>query len=168
MAPARPNPMIAAVLREIPGPDSTRSQRVTWLRMIAMAMDTVYGAPDGAIELPDFLGSQPQGETAPAAKPAAAAPAKPEPLRVVRVAPIPRFFIGLDSRALRNFRVDGAGALEILEEPEPLFAHEINGDTLFDDRGEHGDLGSIIWADGSRGVLGKRLNISATPTARTA
>jgi hypothetical protein len=40
---------------------------------------------------------------------------------------------------------------------ERIDAHQVDG-LLFDMRGE-GDLGAIVWADGSKGVLGKVLDI---------
>ena len=40
---------------------------------------------------------------------------------------------------------------------ERINATEVDG-TLFDQRGE-GDLGAIVWADGSKGVIGKVLDV---------
>ncbi|MGY3393446.1 hypothetical protein ACVWW6_006037 [Bradyrhizobium sp. USDA 3311] len=158
------NPLLAAVLKEIPTADSSRAQRIAWLRLVAMTMDTVYGAPEGALELPDFLGA-PRSEPAAAAAPVAIVAAPPPPARpqVVRSVEPPRFFIDHAGFARRNFDTGSDGRIEILAEAVPISSSEVGGDTLYDDRGEHGDLGSIVWADGSRGVLGKRLNISATP-----
>jgi hypothetical protein len=161
---AKVNPMIAAVLKEIPGAGSSRAQRITWLRMIAMAMDTVYGADSAALDIPDFLGAAPQPlvaladspnaqQSAPGLAPAAPAPQKPQLVRVVEP---PRFFI------------DHAGAARHAPSMEPINPEQIGDEPLFDDRGEFGELGSIVWADGRRGVLGLRLNISATPAAKRA
>lgn len=151
----RPNPMIAAVLKEIPGPESTRAQRVAWLRMVAMSMDTIYGAADGGpIELPDFLGVPLPHNPSIALPAQAAAPAPPKP--AVRLVEPPRFFIDRDGFARQAPSM------------EPITAGQLGGDTIFDDRGEFGDLGSIVWADGSRGVLGLQISISATPEAKRA
>ena len=153
---AKPNPLIAAVLKEIPGADATRAQRIAWLRMIAMSMDTVYGAADGGpIDIPDFLGPG-VGEAGPASAaspPRPPAPAKPQ---LVRTVDPPRFFI------------DYAGIARHSPSMDPINPEQIGDEPLFDDRGEFGDLGSIQWADGRRGVLGLRLNISATPQAKRA
>lgn len=154
---ARPNPLIAAVLKEIPGAASTRAQRLSWLRMIAMSMDTVYGAADGGpIDLPDFLGGGPSGGGEAAAALTAAVAAAPTPKPAVRLVEAPRFFI------------DHAGAARRAPSMEPINPDELNGQPLFDDRGEYGDLGSILWADGRRGVLGLQLEISASPVAKRA
>lgn len=161
MANTRPNPMIAAVLKEIPGEGATRAQRITWLRMIALAMDTVYGTEGGALDIPDFLGGNTAGNRLLAATESNAgggmvlspAPAKPQ---LVRTVDPPRFFI------------DHAGAARHAPSMEPINPEQVGDDPLFDDRGEFGDLGSILWANGRRGVLGLRLNISATPAAKQA
>jgi hypothetical protein len=152
---AKPNPLIAAVLKEIPGAESTRAQRISWLRMIAMSMDTVYGAADGgAIDLPDFLGVRlPDNPTIALPSQSTAAPAGKPAVRLVEP---PRFFI------------DHAGHARQAPSMEPITPEQLGGDTIFDDRGEFGDLGSIVWADGRRGVLGLQLSISATPEARRA
>jgi hypothetical protein len=175
---AKHDPLIAATLKKIPGSDATREQRVTWLRMIAMAMDSAYGViPGPAIEIDKFPLLEVTGAPGnitferalsefgrPAPGEAALAPAA-QPPKVVRVAPPPRFFIDHIGRARRNFLFGNDGKIELLAEDfvQLVNAGELDGDTIFDDRGEHGDLGTIIWADGSRGVLGKRINIAATP-----
>lgn len=152
---AKPNPMVAAVLKEVPGPDSSRAQRLSWLRMIALAMDTAYGASEGPIELPHFL--TPGGDNAlPAAATATAAPMAPQKPQLVRLVEPPRFFI------------DHAGHARHAPSMEAINPEQIGDEPLFDDRGEFGDLGSILWADGRRGVLGLRLNISATPATKRA
>jgi len=156
LAAARPNALVAAVLKEVPGAASTRAQRIAWLKMIAMAIDTAYGADGDAIDLPSFLGGG-LSDVAPAASAtsavASSAPPKPQLVRVVEP---PRFFI------------DFAGAARHAPSMEAINPEQVAGETLFDDRGEHGDLGSILWADGRRGVLGLQLSISATPIAKLA
>lgn len=148
------NPLIAALLKQFPLPDSSRAQRVSWLRMAAMSMDNIYGADGAPLEIPDFLGA-----AAPAVDlqvpPLSVNPliAKPQLVRTVEP---PRFFI------------DYAGAARKAPSMEAINPEQLGGDTLFDDRGEHGDLGSILWADGRRGVLGLQLSISATPVAKRA
>jgi len=42
---------------------------------------------------------------------------------------------------------------------ERIRPNQVTG-RLYDQRGEDGDLGAIIWADGSTGVLGMQLDIS--------
>jgi hypothetical protein len=148
---AKQNPLIAAVLKEIPGEGSTRAQRIAWLKMAAMAMDNVYGVDGAALDLPDFLG-------APAA-PVAVEPAAPVAVarpQLVRTVEPPRFFI------------DHSGVARLAPSMEPITPEQLGGDTIFDDRGEFGDLGSIQWADGRRGVLGLQINISATPASKRA
>lgn len=152
---ARPNPLIAAVLKEIPGAGSTRAQRISWLRMIAMSMDTVYGAADGGpIELPDFLGVRLPDNPSISLTAKTDIPLAPKP--AVRLVEPPRFFI------------DHAGHARQAPSMEPINPEQLGGDTIFDDRGEFGDLGSILWADGRRGVLGLQIAISATPEAKRA
>ena len=176
---ARPNPMIAAVLKEVPGPESTRAQRISWLRMIALAMDTVYGAADGAIDIPDFIdaGVWPRTATIPdrfllngepvrvvATEPAASArpgkqviiPPGMPPLQPASAPPVAgltlvrtRFFIDRQGIA----RSDPGGA--------PANFEDGRGEIWFDERGESGDLGAILWADGSTGVAGKPIEVSA-------
>jgi hypothetical protein len=171
---AKLDPLIAATLKKIPGPDGGRDQRVAWLRMVAMAMDSAYGViPGPAIEIDKFplmsienpplvdrMGTSPGGAIASLA----GAGDKSEPPKVVRLAPPPRFFIDHIGRARRNF-LFGNDKIESLADDvvQLINAGDLEGDTIYDDRGEHGDLGSIMWADGSRGVLGKRINIAATP-----
>ena len=155
---AKPHALVAAVLKEVPAAGSTRAQRLSWLRMIAMAMDNAYGADGAPLDIPDFLGApaqeQPAGQGAPF--PPVASPAPIPPPRLVRVVEPPRFFIDRDGVARRA------------PSNEPINPEQVGDDPLFDDRGEMGDLGSILWADGRRGVLGLRLNISATPVAKRA
>jgi hypothetical protein len=92
---------------------------------------------------------------APAAAAAAQPPAPAKP-QLVRTVEPPRFFI------------DHAGHARHAPSMDPINPEQIGDEPLFDDRGELGDLGSIVWADGRRGVLGLRLNISATPAAKRA
>lgn len=152
MSASKPNSLVAAVLKEVPGQGSTREARMNWLRMIAMAIDTAYGVDGAPLELPNFLAA---AEAAPAPAPAAP-PAPPQKPQLVRTVEPPRFFI------------DHAGHARHAPSMEPINPEAIGDEPLFDDRGEFGDLGSILWADGRRGVLGLRLNISATPAAKRA
>lgn len=154
-----PDPLIAAVLKKIPGADATREQRLSWLRMVAMAMDNVHGQVGEPIEIPDFLGPRPAADDSSAAASTIAPlargsnplppllPAGSKPQIVRKVDP-PRFFIDREGVARKD-----PGRI-------PATFEEANGDIWFDERGE-GDLGSIRWADGTRGVLGKSIEISA-------
>jgi hypothetical protein len=154
----KPSPLIAAVLKEVPSAGSTRPQRIAWLKMIAMAMDSVYGVGDGGpLDIPDFLGGQtPDNPAISGAIAGGQGPLQPARPQLVRTVEPPRFFI------------DHAGIARTAPSMLQVNPEEIGDEPLFDDRGELGDLGSIQWADGRRGVLGLRLNISATPVAKRA
>lgn len=133
--------LIAALIDKLPaiGKPFPAEQRAAWLKMMAMAFDVAYGAGD---ELPDFLGTfggKAGGGMRDAAS-AAPAPPKPQP-------PGPRFIIDRQGYA-RN----GDG--------EPVLPGDVT-DIIVDQRGETGDLGAIVWADGSMGVAGVQLDIQA-------
>lgn len=158
--------VIGALIGKLPIPGATwdRQARVAWLRQMAMAFDSAFG-PERTIAIDEII--RPIGEyTGDAAllladagaasivdwnkAKAEAAPSKPA-LSIVPKTKPPRFFIDVHGFA----RKDPSG--------DQILPHEIGGDTLFDDRGEFGDLGSIVWADGSQGVMGLQIDISATP-----
>lgn len=161
------DPLIAATLKMIPLAGSTREQRINWLRRLTQSMNIAYDDNE-PIELPDFLGGDrvviSGHDAAPITLSAGIAAVTLTAPKIVRLVDPPRFFIDRTGQALRNFERGPNGQITILTEPVPINAGELQGETLFDDRGE-ADLGAIVWADGSRGVLGKRINISATPAA---
>jgi len=164
------DPLITATLKLMPGVGSTRADQIGWLKRLVQSMNIAFNN-DEPIDLPDFLGGGARagddaGRIARSAnKPAVEVLTKPR--GVVREAPIPRFYVDLQGRALRNFSVDADSRVVLEPDGVPIMWSELQGEMLFDDRGE-GDLGAITWADGSRGVLGKRINVSSTPAAKTA
>jgi hypothetical protein len=134
------DPLLAALIAKLPAGGSLwpAKKRVAWLELMTRAFDVVYEGDGDTVELPPFI-ERPVA-AAPAATPAPAAP-------VSRALPVYPFYIDHDGRALRG---DGA----------PVMPGQVL-DQIFDLRGESGDLGSIVWADGSRGVLGITLDIVA-------
>jgi hypothetical protein len=154
---AKQHPMIAALLNQMPAAaaDWPIEKRVEWLNMLAMSFNMVF-SPVATIHIgmTHVTFTRDAGPAAAALAPAAAdrpVVAKPHP---------PRLFIDLQGFARR----DPGGALrEVGKEFPRIMPSEVGSDVLFDDRGELGDLGSITWADDSRGVLGLQLDISATP-----
>lgn len=146
------NPLIAALLEQLP-PDGTwpRGARVNWLRMMVMAMNQAYGeAAEIAVDVPRPL---PSYETIGGAAHLGVAMTE----RGVNIvaerkslpAP-PHIYIDND-----GFVRQSPGDLQVTKEAIGAL------DVIYDYRGETGDLGSIIWADGSRGVVGVRADISA-------
>ena len=170
--PPRLDPLIAAVVAKIPGAGATREQRIAWLRMIAMAMDNVHGTVGEPIDIPEFIEPRPSAHHSQQAPymagydsvaapdgnkvvvvPPGMAPLLPaagvtRPQPVLRAVDPPRFYIDRDGIARRD---PGAVPANFAEAPREIW---------YDDRGE-GDLGAIQWADGTRGVLGKQIEISA-------
>ena len=174
MAP-RLDPLIAAVVAKIPGADATREQRIAWLRMIAMAMDNVHGAVGAPIDIPDFL--EPKRDPIPVSRgPAAraeledryaasvAAPSGKQVIVPPGMAPLqpaaPPAVTGLTLVRTRFF-IDRQGIARSDPGGQPANFADGRGEIWFDERGESGDLGAILWADGSTGVAGKPIEVSA-------
>lgn len=138
----RVDPLLDALIGKLPRTGATWSteQRTAWLQMMWMAFDVVYGkqSAGSSIDLPAFL--MPKTEAPKADAPAAPAPKSAQPGK-------PPFYIDTAGHARR---ANGEAVMP---------AHVT--DTLFDMRGEHGDLGAIVWADGSRGVRGLTVDIAA-------
>lgn len=148
------DPLVGAVINKLPpaGGAFAREQRVNWLKLMSAALGSAYGEV-GAIAIdhaaPVMMGN---------ATPTAQAASSDAGACVVGSAPVPdkaeitkrmqRFYIDADGRARR------AGGAAILPA-------ELNGDVLYDLRGETGDLAAIIWADGVMGTRGLQLEISA-------
>jgi hypothetical protein len=154
-APARPasptqaprvDPLLGALIAKLPASGSSWSadRRTAWLKMVWMALDVVYDAGSGEIDMPNFLeGAPPAG----AARPAARQPAKPDPPKPLGPAG-PRFLIDLEGFARLNTG-------------ERIMPDQVH-DFLHDQRGDNGDLAAIVWADDSCGIpRGLQLNITS-------
>lgn len=146
------HPLVQAVVDMIPAkPADTKvewsaASRRAFVRVLCAAFDSVYG-PVGLVEI-GGVGVEP----AAVVSPTAAETKKALLAENVAANTVKRFFIDKDGYARRD-----PGGFRIMP-------GNLNGEILYDDRGEHGDLGSIIWSDDSRGVLGKGvIEISATP-----
>lgn len=142
--------LVAAVVRKLPAPGAgfPAENREAWLKMMAMAFDVAYGPADNVIPFPrrqDIAGGLPYNEEFSLGKPVATLLVEaPKPAQAAK--PLPRFIIDVDGVAKL-----GTG--------EPIVPADVMGE-IYDLRGEMGDLSSIVWADGSRGVRGLHLNIS--------
>ena len=155
-APARPDPVLAALIAKLPpgGSDWPLDRRTAWLKMMWMAFDVVYaGAGDAPIEMPAFLGGgrAKNGAQNPGLRNAQEvddAPVITQSDRPFQPMGGHAFYVDRAGRACRA----GGG---------PIMPTELGGATLYDMRGEAGDLGAITWADGSTGVRGLQLAISA-------
>ena len=138
------DPLLAALIAKLPPAGSLWStkRRVAWLNMVWMALDVAYENDAGeTLELPAFL-----APAAPAAAPQSEGPAMTQPGK-----PVPT------SGALRDFVIDREGYAR-RGNGERVMPGHVN-DIMFDLRGE-ADLGSIIWADDSRGVRGLQIDVS--------
>lgn len=143
MAKPKPtfDPLIAAMIAKLPpgGEPFPVEERLRWLSGMAMAFDIVHGA-----QAPVSIGSP-----LPGAIWQPPAPAKPALLALVPKAPDHKFYIDRSGYA-RN------------QKGEQIMPHDVTADeVLYDWRGETGDLGAIVWADGTQGVLGLQLEIAA-------
>lgn len=147
--------LLAALINKLPpaGASWPAAKRAAWLELMWKAFDVVYEADGDAIEMPAFLRprevvSMPvAASTAPTAVDSAAtATAADRPFRQMGGH---AFYIDTAGRACR------AGGF-------PIAAAELPpGSTLYDMRGEAGDLGAIQWADGKVGVRGISVDVSA-------
>jgi hypothetical protein len=162
------DPLLAALIEKLPasGTDWPAAKRAAWLDNMARAFDTVY---EGAAMID-------RRQTA-AQDVSQIVDLNKAYVEIPRTAPA--------SPALRAVSVlspDGskmhAGTVEV-SPPRPQHECYIDHDgmarrhdgvrimpgdvigALFDMRGETGDPGAIVWADGSRGVRGLQLNIAA-------
>lgn len=133
--PRELDPLLAALIAKLPLPGAIwpAKDRAAWLGMVEMAFDVVYGGHPAMGDEPLFGGSRGGGS-------GHHVNLKPNLTRV----PDHAFYIDRENYA----RMAGG---------ERINAVEVDG-PLFDLRGE-GDLGAIIWADGSTGVLGKVLDV---------
>ena len=132
------DPLISALVAKLPDPgtDWPVERQLAWLKMMAMGFGVVYGG-NVAVLL------QGDGEAAPAvqskAPPAPALPAKPKPI-------VHKFVIDKD-----NYVKRGTG--------QRVMPSDINSEVV-DLRGE-GELSTIVWADGTIGLNGADLTITA-------
>lgn len=145
------DPLLAALVAMLPARGSLwpLDKRAAWLQLVSKAFELNYDSGGEPVVLPEFLAagtvdsaSSQLVKTASQIDSAPPAPfVKPPPAR-------PTFYVDLQGFARR-------GAND-----ERIMPGHIN-DTLFDLRGEAGDLGAITWSDDSRGVRGLQLEISA-------
>jgi len=139
-SPDAPDPLLAALIGKLPtsGTSWPGDKRAAWLKMMWMAFDVVYEGE--AIEMPAFLFNPgPQVPSVTAASTGQAA----------KQANTPSFPFYIDRDGFAR-RAGGA----------PVNPQDVIG-TIFDHRGEAGDLRAIIWADGRTGVAGLQLDIAA-------
>jgi hypothetical protein len=150
------DPLFAAMIAKLPAPDKPWDvdRQLAWLNMMAMAFGTVYGgnaAERLACKCHDTQHGAPGQMPAPSPLPAAPA---------LAVQPLQRF--------QRNGAANGA---EPVSEAKPIphafyidtegYARRKGGERVLpadvpgeiaDMRGETGDLGAVVWADGSQGA----------------
>lgn len=157
---ATQDPLVAAVIARLPaqGQPFTRESRVSWLKMMALTFENVYGpvptiAVDHAVpmQLEHVSGGQPDGHQVVSldAMREVAAPAPGEGFKKLQ-----RYTVFIDQDGLAK-HVNG----------ERIMPSQVGGEVLYDLRGELGDLSAITWADGSMGTRGLQLEISAAEAA---
>lgn len=147
----RLDPLVGAIINKLPANGATfdRAARVNWLKMMAMALGSAYGevgaiaidpaAPQQAFGAPSFRAlSDPFAGNVLCATVTAAPP---------------------DTRPRYAFFIDKDGFAKAMN-GDRINPNQLNGEVLYDLRGE-GDLGAIIWADDTRGVVGLQIAISA-------
>ena len=137
---ARPkNPLIQALIAELPdaNTDWPVEKQLSWLNMMAMALGVVYGG-DAAKRIED--NSKP-------AEPASKLAAPPQPTQKK----IPKYDYPFVIE--HNGHVLNAKGNRVLPTDVTSAIHDL--------RGEDGDMGTITWADGSRGLIGADVTIVA-------
>lgn len=142
----KPDPLLAALIAKLPAGGSSwpAEDRSAWLKMMAMAFNVVYAGE--AVEMPKFL-AETGGQAGMSDALAAATERAQRALEpFVRMAPH-AFYIDKEGVAR------GQGGKQIL-------ASDVIG-VIYDLRGDKGDLGTIMWADGKMGVSGVQLEIAA-------
>ena len=123
MPRTKSDPLLAALIKKLPlGNNWPVDQQLAWLKMMAMAFGTIYGGNVLAM-----------------------LEGKPAPFKPFVVGPYPEivgpsfpFYVDTDNYARRK------GGDRVL-------AKDVKG-TLYDLRGEDGDLAAIIWADDTTGI----------------
>ena len=138
MTRPKKNPLLHALISELPdaGSDWPVEKQLAWLNLMAMAFGMVYGG-DAAQQ----MGASTEKKTVEPAKFGAVKKTeKPKPTYA--------------------FMIDEGGYV-MRGNGERVSPKEVNGKTVHDMRGIDGDLGAIIWADGTMGLNGADINISA-------
>lgn len=131
MPKSKSDPLLAALIAKLPpsGTEWPVDRQMAWLNLMAMAFGTVYGG--NAIEQVPFLRGEKVGQFEP---------------KVRFVAPPEhRFLIDKNGYVRR-----GTG--------ERVSPKDIDAD-VFDERGQMGDLRTIVWADDSTGLNGADIMI---------
>lgn len=134
MAKAKTDPLLAALIAKLPkaGEEWPVDNQIAWLRMMAMAFGSVYGGDAASRMVAPGLIKEP------------GLPVYP-PFKLVP----PKYQFYIDEQGVAR-KANG----------KPITAKEVSG-TLYDLRGIDGDVKTIQWADGSTGLNGADLTISA-------
>jgi hypothetical protein len=127
------DPLIAALIAKIPPSEAEWpvDGQLAWLRMAAMAFGAVWGGDAVSV----FAG-------------------KPTPSFGPVTVPKRSPSLG------HPFLIDEKGLVKNAKSGKRVNANEIDG-TIFDMRGQEGDMRTITWADNSTGINGKDLTITA-------
>lgn len=139
---SRADPLINALIEKLPpiGTAWPADQRKAWLDLMSQAFTLAYGATSGGA-----MRSSTQSE--PTAK---SGKAKPRPPRAK--APL--------TKPEHQFTIDRQGMARD-HKGDRILPEDVN-DTIYDERGQMGDLAAIEWADGTRGIpKGMQLDIAA-------
>lgn len=137
MPKPKTDPLLAALIAKLPpvGDEWPVEAQLNWLHLTAMAFGTIYGG-DASRRLVGVV----TGSPAPDVKYHSPQPAKPAK---------PKYDFYIDEQGVA-FNAKG----------KRINAKDVAG-TLFDLRGIDGDVKTIQWADGSVGLNGADLTISA-------
>lgn len=131
------DPLLQALIAKLPQEaDWPVERQLSWLNLMAMAFGTVYGG-DAAQRL--GIKAEPLA-LEPSPSPTPKEPPKPKE---------PDYPFIIDKG---GFVMRGNG--------EPVLPGDVTG-TIYDTRGQDGDIRTIVWADGSMGLNGADLTISA-------
>lgn len=139
MARPKKNPLIQALIAELPdaNADWAVEKQIAWLDMMSMAFGIVYGG-DAAQQMT----AQAQDVKPVASQAKFGAVKKPK-------------------AASYEFIIDEGGYVRNGKTSEQLSPTDVAGKTVYDMRGMDGDMSSLIWADGSKGLNGADINISS-------
>jgi hypothetical protein len=173
------DPLLAALIGRLPTPGSpamnsgwAAASRVNWLRMMAMAFDSIYGPSGGDILVVDALNERDwpmESRVARAAPHGAAGPGAEKPVMPPSPAGEPSAPVTSAAETPSSkrpngvrphFYIDRDGYARRYPGDERVTASEAAGWVIYDRRGEAGDLASIVWGDGRQGVLGLQVEIS--------
>ena len=129
-----------ALIGELPDPgtDWPVEKQVAWLDLMGRAFGIVYGG-DAAQQMSAPASTQ-SAKTAP--------PAKFGTVKKPKTADY-------------DLIIDEGGYVRNAKTSKQLSPSDVEGKTLYDMRGMDGDPKTIIWADGSRGLNGAGVSISA-------